>query len=456
MDTTRRTPTAAHDRPGGRPPSPWSGSHHEELLRWQLEQVRSLDEAARTLRAVAAVLADAHRAGWWLEEPVARGRLVAARASRRTRAAAPPRARRDRPTAPSAPALAAAGGRRAPARRRRGPAPRSRRARADPGRGPRRGDWAQVGGPALAPGEREALRRPARGPGRRRAHAGRSPAPGSARCSTWSRTGRRCGCTPCGTAGSCARSRRCRSSTPRTAAATLADAAAAFLRLAGAVEASARAGGRLDGTDDGLLHVVYPGPDAPPAVRVTRPPCPGTLRDRRLLFGNLRRRNQGAPVREPLTSPVARRRDAKATRGAPRRAPPAARSTPRSCAACSTVVTTPCARRCVPPSGPTGSRPGPHAGRRGAPGVGHRDDARAGAGAAPDPRLPAGLRRVGRGRRVRRRVRDARPRRPVADGQGRGAVGPVRRGGAGARARRPTTTATCPRSWTSRCPAASP
>ncbi len=41
-------------------------------------------------------------------------------------------------------------------------------------------------------------------------------------------------------------------------ATTLPSAAAAYRRLAAAADAMARAGGRLEATDDGLLHVGYP------------------------------------------------------------------------------------------------------------------------------------------------------------------------------------------------------
>lgn len=72
-------------------PSPWPGSRHEDRHRWQLDRSRDLTEAASTLRDLAIELVAAHRAGWWLVEPMRNGHLLAARPSRRTRRdAAPP------------------------------------------------------------------------------------------------------------------------------------------------------------------------------------------------------------------------------------------------------------------------------------------------------------------------------------------------------------------------------
>lgn len=78
-----------------RPRSPWTGSRFETRHRWQLDHVPTLAEAARQLRQVAAELIAADAAGWWLVEPMTRGHLLAARASRRGRgrhapAASPP------------------------------------------------------------------------------------------------------------------------------------------------------------------------------------------------------------------------------------------------------------------------------------------------------------------------------------------------------------------------------
>ena len=71
--------------PAPRPPSPWPGSRYETRHRWQLDGVRSLDDAASHLRRLAAELTAADAAGWWLVEPMRSGHLLAARASRRQR-----------------------------------------------------------------------------------------------------------------------------------------------------------------------------------------------------------------------------------------------------------------------------------------------------------------------------------------------------------------------------------
>lgn len=71
--------------PTPRPRSPWSGSHHETLHRWQLDDVLGLDEVAGVLTALAAELAAAHDAGWRLVAPLRDGRLEATRPSRRQR-----------------------------------------------------------------------------------------------------------------------------------------------------------------------------------------------------------------------------------------------------------------------------------------------------------------------------------------------------------------------------------
>ncbi len=77
--------TTEHPSPQ-RPPSPWTRSRYQARHRWQLDQVHSLADVARDLRALAAELAAAHAAGWWLVEPMSSGHLIAARASRRQRA----------------------------------------------------------------------------------------------------------------------------------------------------------------------------------------------------------------------------------------------------------------------------------------------------------------------------------------------------------------------------------
>ncbi|MCW2777796.1 MAG: hypothetical protein JWN17_1521 [Frankiales bacterium] len=75
--------------PAPRPPSPWSGSEHEDRHRWQLDQVASLPEVCTVLRALADELTTAHRAGWLLREPMRSGHLLATRPSRRQRADTP-------------------------------------------------------------------------------------------------------------------------------------------------------------------------------------------------------------------------------------------------------------------------------------------------------------------------------------------------------------------------------
>jgi hypothetical protein len=69
--------TADHDH-ASRPPSPWSGSQYETQHRWQLDDVRSLTDAAEHLTSLAAELTAAHTAGWWLREPLRNGHLLAA------------------------------------------------------------------------------------------------------------------------------------------------------------------------------------------------------------------------------------------------------------------------------------------------------------------------------------------------------------------------------------------
>ncbi|WP_380168079.1 hypothetical protein [Jannaschia sp. R86511] len=87
---------------GRRPlgPSPWPGSRHEDRHRWQLDRSRDLAEAASILRLMAGELVAAHRAGWWLVEPMRNGHLLAQRASRRTRRDADPPAPDTTPVPP--------------------------------------------------------------------------------------------------------------------------------------------------------------------------------------------------------------------------------------------------------------------------------------------------------------------------------------------------------------------
>ena len=77
--------STTHPGSDPRPRSPWTGSHHIAQHRWQLDHVVSLPEVVDALTDLAAELTDAHRAGWWLAEPMRGGHLVAARASRRER-----------------------------------------------------------------------------------------------------------------------------------------------------------------------------------------------------------------------------------------------------------------------------------------------------------------------------------------------------------------------------------
>ena len=91
MTTTPSTPIKpTTPSTPARPPSPWTGSRYETRHRWQLDGVRSLDEAITLLLSVADELDAAHAAGWWLIEPVRGGHLLAERASRRRRNGPPP------------------------------------------------------------------------------------------------------------------------------------------------------------------------------------------------------------------------------------------------------------------------------------------------------------------------------------------------------------------------------
>ncbi len=240
--------------PAPRPPSPWPGSRHETVHRWQLDDARSLAEAVERLTALAAELRAAHAAGWVPVEPMRDGHLLATRASRRGRA-------RDGVVVPP-------GTGQAP------PLPRWRvRVVAEP---PAPGDdvldlaavpatpvlaWAdgtprQVGGPAVAP---PVLAELARQVGAAEAGARR-----------WAVVPARVGPVHDLVAeGGALRAhgvvdgalvRTVEALTFRHAAdraATLADAAAAYERLARAATAMAAAGGRLAESDDGLLYVRY-------------------------------------------------------------------------------------------------------------------------------------------------------------------------------------------------------
>ncbi len=244
-----------HVPPGGRPPSPWPGSQHEDQHRWQLDQVRTLGEAGGALRAVAEELSAAHRSGWRLVQPMARGRLLAERASRRSRAtttpppsvavlapALPPWRLRvvDEPPVDGDTVLDLADGStpRTPVLARVGPS------------------WAQVAGPPLPAGTSAALLPRLEGI----EDGGRAWALAPARVGP---------VLDVVAAGSALRVHEVRSGAlVRTLetltflhcadrAATLLQAAAAYERLARAADAMAAAGGRLLGTEDGFLHVGY-------------------------------------------------------------------------------------------------------------------------------------------------------------------------------------------------------
>lgn len=75
----------SNDDSAPRPRSPWTGSQHQTQHRWQLDAVTSLAGVTQALEKLAAELAAAHHAGWWLVEPMRAGHLVSARASRRQR-----------------------------------------------------------------------------------------------------------------------------------------------------------------------------------------------------------------------------------------------------------------------------------------------------------------------------------------------------------------------------------
>jgi hypothetical protein len=240
--------------PAPHPPSPWPGSRHETVHRWQLDDVASLADVVARLTDLAAELRAAHAAGWAPVEPVRDGHLLATRPSRRERA-------RDgiavAPAAGEAP-----------------PLPRWRVRLVDPA--PEPGEevldlaavpstpvvvWTggaprQVSGPAAAPSLLREL--------------GRQVPPWEAGERRWAVPAARVGPAHDLVAeGSALRVhaavdgalvRTVEALTFRHAAdraATLADAAAAYERLAAAAAAMAAAGGRLTESDDGLLHVRY-------------------------------------------------------------------------------------------------------------------------------------------------------------------------------------------------------
>ncbi len=240
--------------PAPRPPSPWPGSRHETVHRWQLDDVGSLAGVVERLTALAAELRAAHAAGWTPAEPVRDGHLVATRASRRERARggvvvppgpgqAPPlpgwRVRLvDEPPAPGEEVLDLAAVPATPVVAWVSGAPR------------------QVGGPAVAAPVLAGL--------------GRQVTAAEAGARRWAVVPARVGPAHDLVAeGGALRVhgvtdgalvRTVEALTFRHAAdraATLADAAAAYERLARVAAAMAAAGGRLTDSDDGLLTVRY-------------------------------------------------------------------------------------------------------------------------------------------------------------------------------------------------------
>jgi hypothetical protein len=235
-----------------RPPSPWTGSRYETRHRWQLDGVRTLDEAIAALQAVADELDAAHAAGWWLSEPLLNGHVLAERASRRRRPQRPAPA----PESAAPPALP-------PWRARvvdEPPQPwdavlRLAHAPATPVVAVVEGRLRQLAGPALLEATRD----------------------GVARQDVTGLQGQRWGVAPARvgpTADLVADGSALRLHTVHDGAlvrtleslsflhgadraTTLPSAAAAYRRLAAAAEAMLAAGGRLCGVDDGLLHIAY-------------------------------------------------------------------------------------------------------------------------------------------------------------------------------------------------------
>jgi hypothetical protein len=219
--------------------------------RWQLDGVVTLAEATDALRAVADELEAAHGAGWWLVEPVRNGHLLAERASRRRRPPQPvaaPAAEQaprlpgwrvrlvDEPARPGDAVLDAAAATRTPVVRSDGARLR------------------QVGGPALADAllaelQRQHPHQDARGWAVAPARVGPAHdlvADGSALRVHAVEEGR------------LVRTLEAVSFVHAAdRATTLLAAAAAYRRLADATDRMAAVGGRLDGVDDGLLHVAY-------------------------------------------------------------------------------------------------------------------------------------------------------------------------------------------------------
>ena len=248
--TTDYDPTAG-------PPSPWRGSQYQTRHRWQLELVGSLHAVAAVLRALAAELTAAQRAGWQLVEPMRSGHLLATRPSRRQRAH----------RAPGAPMPA--GEVSAPTRRwrlrvvddqtglRGEEAFDARAAVRTPVLAWTCGRLEQVSGPGLAADALLELLRQVAPTGLPSRLWGVAPA----------RVGPGLDLVADGSGlrlhavrdGALVRTHEILTFQHATdGAVTLLQAAAAYERLARAADAMASAGGRLVGADDGFLHVGYP------------------------------------------------------------------------------------------------------------------------------------------------------------------------------------------------------
>lgn len=236
-------------------PSPWRGSFHETEHRWQLERVSDLAAAVGELWSLVAELRAAQAAGWSLAEPMRSGHLLAVRPSRRRRA------QLRGPSAPAGPVGA-------------GPRRRWRVRLVD--EPPVAGDevlcldtaeqtaaltWAggglrQVGGPAVPSSMLGELTRQLSAAEAGHRQWGIAPA----------RVGPNVDLVADGSAlrihtvdgGALVRVIEVLTfQHAADGAATLLEAAAAYDRLAKAAEAMAAVGGRLIGTDDGMLHVRY-------------------------------------------------------------------------------------------------------------------------------------------------------------------------------------------------------
>lgn len=241
-------------QPAPRPPSPWPGSSHEDRHRWQLDQARTLPDVVDVLRALADELLAAHRAGWELVEPMRSGHLLAARPSRRRRAAAPPPAPPGPEPAPHLP----------PWRLRvvhEPPVPGDVVLSLADAPGTPRLRWSgaaleHAGGPALAPEVLAAVERQVVPTGLPVADWGVAPARvGPSHDLVADGSALRLHAVCDGVLVRTSETLTFQHAADRSA--SLAQAAAAYLRLAGAAERMAAGGGRLAGTEDGFLHVRY-------------------------------------------------------------------------------------------------------------------------------------------------------------------------------------------------------